>query len=56
MVLLGTLLMRLLIIVGTIIGRLLKNIPENMKQTVCMPLGLLLLLLEFKWALKVVNF
>lgn len=40
MVLLGTLINALLIIVGTIIGRLLKNIPENMKQTVMYAIGL----------------
>jgi uncharacterized protein len=40
MVLFGTLVNALLIIVGTIIGRLLKNIPENMKQTVMYAIGL----------------
>lgn len=40
MVLLGTLINALLIIFGTIIGRLLKNIPENMKQTVMYAIGL----------------
>lgn len=40
MVLLGTLINALLIIVGTIIGRLLKNIPEDMKQTVMYAIGL----------------
>lgn len=40
MVLLGTVINALLIIVGTIIGRLLKNIPENMKQTVMYAIGL----------------
>jgi uncharacterized membrane protein YqgA involved in biofilm formation len=40
MVLLGTLINAFLIIVGTIIGRLLKNIPENMKQTVMYAIGL----------------
>lgn len=40
MILFGTLINALLIIVGTIIGRLLKNIPENMKQTVMYAIGL----------------
>ncbi len=40
MVLFGTLINALLIIVGTIIGRLLKNIPEQMKQTVMYAIGL----------------
>jgi len=40
MVLLGTLINAVLIIVGTIIGRLLKNIPEKMKQTVMYAIGL----------------
>jgi len=40
MVLFGTIINAILIIVGTIIGRLLKNIPENMKQTVMYAIGL----------------
>lgn len=40
MVLLGTVINALLIVLGTVIGRLLKNIPENMKQTVMYAIGL----------------
>ena len=40
MVLLGTLVNALLIIIGAIAGRLLKGIPENMKQTVTSAIGI----------------
>ena len=39
MVLFGTLINALLIIVGAIIGRFLKEIPENMKETVMYGIG-----------------
>ncbi|AYC28386.1 DUF554 domain-containing protein [Paenisporosarcina cavernae] len=40
MVLFGTIVNAILIIVGTIIGRLLQNIPEKMKETIMYAIGL----------------
>lgn len=49
MVLLGTLVNAILIVVGALIGRLLKGIPENMKQTVMNAIGIVVALLGIKW-------
>lgn len=56
MVLLGTLVNALLIIIGAITGRLLKGIPENMKQTVMGAIGITVTLLGIQMGLKSSNF
>lgn len=56
MVLLGTLVNAVLIIVGAIIGRLLKGIPENMKQTVMNAIGIAVIVLGIQMGLKSNNF
>lgn len=56
MVLLGTLVNALLIIIGAIAGRLLKGIPENMKQTVIGAIGITVTLLGIQMGLKSSNF
>lgn len=56
MVLLGTLVNALLIIIGAIAGRLLKGIPENMKQTVMGAIGITVTLLGIQMGLKSSNF
>ena len=56
MVLLGTIVNALLIIVGAILGRFLKNIPENMKQTVMYAIGIAVVVLGMQMGLKSNNF
>ena len=56
MVLLGTLVNAVLIIIGSIIGRFLKNIPENMKQTVMNAIGIAVVVLGIQMGLKSNNF
>lgn len=56
MVLLGTIVNALLIIVGAILGRFLKNIPENMKQTVMYAIGIAVVVLGIQMGLKSNNF
>jgi uncharacterized membrane protein YqgA involved in biofilm formation len=56
MVLLGTLVNAILIIIGSIIGRFLKNIPENMKQTVMYAIGIAVIVLGIQMGLKSNNF
>ncbi|KMY52133.1 DUF554 domain-containing protein [Peribacillus loiseleuriae] len=52
MVLLGTLVNGLCIIVGTLLGRFLKNIPESMKQTVMSGIGLAVVVLGLQMGFK----
>lgn len=40
MILLGTLINAILIVIGTVLGRLFKNIPEKMKETIMYAIGL----------------
>ncbi|WP_042354577.1 DUF554 domain-containing protein [Bacillus rubiinfantis] len=56
MFLLGTLVNGLLIIVGTILGRLLNRIPEQMKTTVMYGIGLSVMVLGLQMGLKSDNF
>lgn len=56
MVLLGTLVNALLIIIGAIAGRLLKGIPENMKQTVIGAIGIVVTVLGIQMGLESSNF
>lgn len=56
MVLLGTLINALLIIAGTLIGRLLKDIPENMKQTVMYAIGIVVMVMGLQMGLESSNF
>ena len=56
MVLLGTLVNAVLIVVGALIGRLLKGIPENMKQTVMNAIGIAVALLGIQMGLESDNF
>lgn len=56
MVLLGTLVNALLIIVGALIGRLLKDIPENMKQTVMYAIGIVVMVMGIQMGLESSNF
>ena len=56
MVLLGTLVNALLIVIGAITGRLLKGIPENMKQTVMGAIGITVTLLGIQMGLESGNF
>lgn len=55
-VLLGTLVNGLLIIVGTLIGKLLNRIPEGMKTTVMYAIGLSVMFLGLQMGLKSENF
>ncbi|MBA9028071.1 hypothetical protein HNP81_003385 [Peribacillus huizhouensis] len=50
--LLGTLVNGLCIIVGTLLGRFLKNIPESMKQTVMSGIGLAVVVLGLQMGFK----
>ncbi|WP_342599598.1 DUF554 domain-containing protein [Psychrobacillus sp. FSL H8-0483] len=52
MVLLGTLVNAILIVVGSIIGRLLKGIPENMKQTVMYAIGIAVIVLGIQMGIE----
>ncbi|MEL4026897.1 DUF554 domain-containing protein [Lysinibacillus endophyticus] len=56
MVLLGTLINALLIIVGSILGRFFKNIPETMKNTVLSIIGLAVALLGIQMGFQSTNF
>ncbi|AZU64779.1 DUF554 domain-containing protein [Neobacillus mesonae] len=56
MFLLGTLVNGLLIIIGTLLGRLLNRIPEGMKTTVMYAIGLAVMVLGMQMGLKSENF
>jgi uncharacterized protein len=56
MFLLGTLVNGLLIIIGTLIGKLLHRIPESMKTTVMYAIGLSVMVLGLQMGLKSENF
>jgi len=56
MFLIGTLVNGLLIIIGTLIGRLLNRIPEGMKVTVMYAIGLSVMVLGLQMGLKSDNF
>ncbi|MED4207280.1 DUF554 domain-containing protein [Neobacillus mesonae] len=56
MFLLGTLVNGLLIIIGTLLGRLLNRIPEGMKTTVMYAIGLAVMVLGLQMGLKSENF
>nr|WP_263323993.1 DUF554 domain-containing protein [Neobacillus sp. Marseille-Q6967] len=56
MFLLGTLVNGLLIIIGTLIGKLLNRIPEGMKTTVMYAIGLSVMFLGLQMGLKSENF
>lgn len=56
MVLLGTLINAILIVVGTLIGRALQNIPEKMKETVLSVIGLAVVVLGLKMGIESKNF
>ncbi len=56
MVLLGTLVNAALIVIGSIIGRLLKGIPENMKQTVMSAIGIAVVVLGIQMSFESDNF
>ncbi|RAZ81548.1 DUF554 domain-containing protein [Planococcus halotolerans] len=56
MVLLGTLINAALIIVGTLIGRALRNIPEKMKETVMYAIGLAVVVLGLQMGFGSQNF
>ncbi|MBM7580593.1 DUF554 domain-containing protein [Jeotgalibacillus terrae] len=56
MVLLGTLVNGLLIIVGTLIGKLLHRIPEKMKATVMSAIGLAVIVLGLQMGLSSNNY
>jgi uncharacterized protein len=56
MFLIGTLVNGLLIIIGTLIGKLLHRIPEGMKVTVMFAIGLSVIFLGLQMGLKSENF
>ncbi|MEC1178473.1 DUF554 domain-containing protein [Metasolibacillus meyeri] len=56
MVLLGSLINALLIIVGAFIGRLFRNIPEKMKETVMLIIGLAVAVLGIQMGFASSNF
>jgi uncharacterized membrane protein YqgA involved in biofilm formation len=56
MFLLGTLVNGLLIIVGTLLGRIFNRIPEGIKQTVMYAIGLSVLVLGLQMGFKSQNF
>ncbi|SOC08119.1 hypothetical protein SAMN05880501_10519 [Ureibacillus xyleni] len=56
MVLLGTFVNALLIMIGSILGRFLKNIPESMKNTVLSIIGLAVALLGIQMGFQSTNF
>lgn len=56
MVLWGTLINALLIVVGAILGRLLKGIPERMKETVMYAIGLAVAVMGIQMSLESTNF
>ncbi|MFL6518144.1 MAG: DUF554 family protein, partial [Bacillus sp. (in: firmicutes)] len=55
MFLLGTLVNGLLIVIGTILGKLLNRIPEGMKVTVMYAIGLSVMVLGLQMGLKSEN-
>ncbi|MGE7112043.1 DUF554 domain-containing protein [Lysinibacillus sp. NPDC047702] len=56
MVLFGALINALLIIIGSIVGRIFKNIPESMKSTVLSIIGLAVAVLGIKMGFESDNF
>ncbi|MEH7109180.1 DUF554 domain-containing protein [Bacillus sp. JJ1764] len=56
MFLLGTLVNGLLIVIGTLLGKLLHKIPESMKVTVMFAIGLSVMVLGLQMGLKSENF
>lgn len=56
MVLLGSLLNALFIIIGALLGRMFKNIPESMKQTVMSIIGLAVAVLGIQMGFESSNF
>lgn len=56
MVLLGTLINAALIVIGSIIGRLLKGIPENMKQTVMNAIGIAVIVMGIQMGFESSSF
>ena len=56
MFLFGTIVNGLLIIIGTLLGRLLTRIPENMKATVMHGIGLAVMVLGLQMGFKSANF
>ncbi|MGE7919347.1 DUF554 domain-containing protein [Viridibacillus sp. NPDC093762] len=56
MVLLGTAINALLIVIGTIIGRLLQSIPDNTKETVMSIIGLAVAVLGIQMGIQSENF
>jgi len=56
MVLFGTIVNALLIIIGSIIGRFLGNLPEKMKSTLLSIIGLAVALLGIQMGLETSNF
>ncbi|MER1958647.1 MAG: DUF554 domain-containing protein [Solibacillus sp.] len=56
MVLLGSFLNALFIIIGAFVGRLFKNIPESMQQTVMVIIGLVVAVLGIQMGLESDNF
>jgi uncharacterized membrane protein YqgA involved in biofilm formation len=56
MFLLGTIVNGLLIIIGTMLGKLLNRIPESMKQTVMYAIGLTVMVLGLQMGFKSGNF
>lgn len=56
MVLLGTLINAALIVLGTLIGRALRNIPDRMKETVMYAIGLVVVVLGLQMGFGSQNF
>ncbi|WP_307477274.1 DUF554 domain-containing protein [Cytobacillus purgationiresistens] len=56
MFLIGTLVNGLCIVIGTVIGKVLNRIPENMKVTVMQAIGLAVMFLGLQMGLKSENF
>ena len=56
MVLLGSLLNALFIVIGALVGRIFKNIPETMKQTVLSIIGLAVAVLGIQMGFESSNF
>ncbi|HSI66738.1 MAG TPA: DUF554 domain-containing protein [Planococcus sp. (in: firmicutes)] len=56
MVLFGTLVNAVLIIIGTLIGRALRNIPDRMKETVMYVIGLAVMVLGLQMGFQSGNF
>jgi uncharacterized protein len=56
MVLLGALVNGVTVVFGTLLGRLLRRIPESMKQTVMNAIGLAIIVLGIQMGFKSINF